>query len=71
MLTAPEVLSSRLSEATKVRQAYDVQVARHRAAWRSASPAVADKARRRLVLALEQQAAAKRNERDAEVALYG
>jgi hypothetical protein len=59
-MTALEVRRERLNEAKRVREAYDVVTGRLRGAWRSAKPGPdAERARRKLSLALEQARAAK------------
>ena len=70
--TQRETLAAeRLKEATRIRQALDVKVARHRASWRAAAPDQAAKAERRLRLALEDQKAAEATEKAARLECYG
>jgi hypothetical protein len=61
-VTALEVRRQRFNEAVRVREAYDVVIGRLRGAWRSARPEDAERARRKLSLALEQARTAKTNE---------
>lgn len=66
-----EISKQRLAEATAVRQAFDSQVVKCRAAWRSAAPENAAKAERKLRLALEQQQAAMKQEDALRLECYG
>lgn len=62
-MSAVEIARRRYDEALAVREAYEVQIGRARSAWRSAVPGrAADTAKRKLVLSLDQRAAARETE---------